>query len=225
MCRDNPDHVLSENIRNVMTGVLYPPDGKQAKSVVVTGASKGDGKTTLAVGVATCIANLGKKVMLIDANFRKPDIAKLFGLGNIPGLGDLLVYGDKPEEVAHYADTCDLTVLTAGTPPAQQSMVGSRKMQDLLDKFKQEYDYIIVDAPPLLLPEARILAPMADGVVCSFRAKSRDSRRSTVNQALGTLRRLGARTIGVALNGVNPRYDGFGKTQQTLNAYKADSKK
>jgi len=90
-------------------------------------------------------------------------------------------------------------------------------MKSILEQSGKRHDYVIVDAPPLMLADARMLAPMVDGVVCSFRALA--SRRAAVEESLATLRRLGARTIGVALMGVNPKLNGFKGSAKTLSAY------
>ena len=217
VCRDAPNSLFAENVRNVTAGVLYPSDGKPAKTVLVTSAAPGDGKTTLAVNLAVCIASLNKRVLLVDANFRKPDVARIFNLGNIPGLGDVLSYGDSPTQTIHQIDGTTLSILTAGTAPAQSGLLGSSRMRDLLGGLTAQHDYVIIDAPPLMLADARVLAPMVDGVVCSLRALS--SKRSAVDESIATLRRLGARTIGVTLTGVNPKYDGFGAAMKALSAY------
>jgi len=217
VCRDAPNSLFAENVRNVTAGVLYPSDGKPAKTVLVTSAAPGDGKTTLAVNLAVCIASLNKRVLLIDANFRKPDVARIFDLGNIPGLGDILSYGDAPVQTIHRIDGTSLSILTAGTAPAQSGFLGSSRMRELLDGFSSQHDYVIIDAPPLMLADARVLAPMVDGVVCSIRALS--SKRSALDESIATLRRLGARTIGVTLTGVNPKHDGFGAAMKALSAY------
>ena len=218
VCQSDPNSIFAENLRNVMAGVLYPTDGKPARTVLVTSAAPGDGKTIMAVNLATCIASLGKRVLLIDANFRKPDIASIFSLGNIPGLGDILAYGDSLAGTVHSGGATNLNVLTAGTPPPQPGLLGSSAMKEALEQFSAEHDYVIIDAPPLMLADARILAPLVDGVVCTFRALT--SRRSSVEDSLGTLRRLGARTIGIALTGVNIKHDGFGRTIKALKGYR-----
>lgn len=216
VCRSDPDSFFAEQVRNLTTGVLYPTDGKPVRTILITSAAPDDGKTTLAVNLATCIANLGKRVLLIDANFRKPDVAGIFKLGNIPGLGDVLAYGADLDEIVHPID--GLSVLTAGTPPPPgMHLLGSSAMKSLLEQSGERHDYVIVDAPPLMLADARMLAPMVDGVVCSFRALA--SRRAAVEESLATLRRLGARTIGVALMGVNPKLNGFKGSAKVLSAY------
>ena len=217
-CRHRPDSFFAEQIRNVMAGVLYPADGRPARSVLVTGAAPGDGKTTLAANLATCVAGLGKRVLLVDANFRKPDLARVFDLGNIPGLGDILTYGADPDEVIHRGQEPNLDILTAGSAPScSAGMLGSNAMRETLRWFGREYDYVIIDGPPLMLADARILAPLVDGVVCSFKALA--SQRGAVEQAISSLRRLGARTIGVALMGVDPRHISCQGTMKALDAY------
>ena len=218
VCRREPYSLFAEQLRNVMAGVLYPADGKPARTVLVTGAAPGDGKTTLAANLATCVAGLGKRVLLIDANFRKPDLARVFNLGNIPGLGDILAYGADPQQIVHHVDIPNLNVLSAGSPPScSAGMLGSNAMRETLKHFSAEYEYVIIDGPPLMLADARILAPMVDGVVCSFRALA--SQRAAVEQSITTLRRLGARTIGVALMGVSSKHVGYQAAIKALDAY------
>jgi len=210
--------LVAEEMRNLMAGVLYPADGKAARTVLVTGAAPGDGKTTVAANLAACVAGLGKNVLLIDANFRKPDIAVAFGLGNIPGLGDILAYGAEPGKVIRLTDIPCLSVLTAGSSPASSvDLLGSAPMRENLERFRSQYDYVFIDGPPLMLADARVMAPMVDGVVCVVRALA--SRRAAVHESLATLRRLGARTIGVALVGVHPKYNGYPLAARALNAY------
>lgn len=218
VCRHDPNSFFAEQLRNVMAGVLYPADGKAARSVLITGAAPGDGKTTLAANLATCVAGLGKRVLLVDANFRKPDLARVFDLGNIPGLGDILAYGADPGKVIHHDEAPNLDVLTAGSSPScSAGMLGSNAMRDALQRFNELYDYVIIDGPPLLLADARILAPMVDGVVCSFRTLT--TQRAAVEQSLTTLRRVGARIIGVALMGVSTKDISCSGTLKALDAY------
>jgi len=218
LCHSGAPSLAAEEVRNLMAGVLYPADAKPARTLLVTGAAPGDGRTTLAANLAACVAGLGKNVLLIDANFRKPDVAGLFGLGNIPGLGDILAYDADPAKVIRTTDIPCLSVLTAGSSPSDSvGLVGSGPMQDLLRWVRAQYDYVFIDAPPLMLADARVMAPMVDGVVCSFRALA--SRRAAVHECLATLRRLGARTIGVALIGVNPRHNGHRAAARALTTY------
>jgi len=215
VCVSDPGSLFAEQVRNVATGVLYPTDGKPAKTVLVTSAAPGDGKTTMAVNLATCISGLGKSVLLIDANFRKPDIAGVFRLGNIPGLGDILAYESSVADAAHTID--GVNIITAGTPPNHPGVLGASAMEELLKQAGKEHDYVIIDAPPLMLADARILAPMVDGVVCTFRALT--SRRGAVRESLSTLHRLGARTLGVVLTGVNIKHDGLDSKIRALDEY------
>jgi len=210
--------IVAEEIKNLMAGILYPADGREARTVLVTGAAPGDGKTTLAVNLAACVAGLGKTVLLIDANFRKPDVARVFQLGNIPGLGDILAYGADPAEVLRDTAVASLKVLTAGTtPPSSVDLLGSSAMKENLDRFKSQFDYVFIDGPPLILADARVMAPLVDGVVCAFRAM--ESRRPAVHDALATLRRLGARTLGVVLTCVPLKHNGYAMTARALSAY------
>ena len=218
LCHPGAQSLAAEEIRNLMAGILYPADGKPARTLLITGAAPGDGRTTIAVNLAAAVAGLGKNVLLVDANFRKPDVAGVFAFGNVPGLGDVLAYGADPAKVIRSTQLPCLSVLTAGTTPSDSvGLLGSGSMSSLLDRLRSEYDYVFIDAPPVVLADARVMAPMVDGVVCSFRALA--SRRAAVRECLTTLRRLGARTVGIALVGVNPKHNGHRAAVQMLTTY------
>jgi len=211
-CFYDSETVLAEEIRNVAAGLLHPADRRPLRTILVTSAGPAEGKTTLSVNLATCVSNAGKRALLIDANFRKPDIAAIFGLGNMPGLGDVLT-GD---EVVMLPEDSALSVLPAGTPPQHADLLASPAMEDLLRRMKADHDCVIIDAPPLTLAETRLLAPMADGVVLT--AKAFASRRSAVVSSVEILNRLGARPVGLVLLGARKERAAAG-TAQTLQAY------
>ena len=210
--------LVAEEIRNLMVRILSPADDQPVRTVLVTSVAPGDGKTTLSANLAACIASLGKKVVLVDASFRKPDVARLFGLDGGPGLGDALLNGHVLSEVIRSTPISGLSVIPAGSiPPDTVGVLGSSAMRDLLAELSSRYDHILLDGPPLMFADARILAPQVDGVVCSLRAVS--SRRVTAHECLATLRRLGARVLGMVLVGVRPEHNGYAATVAALRSY------
>jgi len=212
-CYCDSETYLAEKIRNVAAGILHSPDHRPVRSILVTSAGPAEGKTTLAANMASCIANAGKRALLIDANFRKPDIAGVFELGNVPGLGDVLT-GD---EVLMLPDDSALSILPAGTPPPHADLIASPAMKELLESVTADYDCVVIDGPPMTLAEARLLAPMVDGVVLT--AKAFASRRASVMSSIEVLGRLGAHTLGLVLIGCAPEDARTGEMTQTLQAY------
>ena len=209
---------VGEEMRNLIAGILHSNNGSPARTVLITGAGPGVGSTTVSGNLAACIATMGKRVLLVDANFRKPDAARLFGLERNPGLGNVLLNGTTAEDAVQATRISGLSVLTAGSiPSGYLELLGSRAMADLLSRLRDEYDFVFVDGPPLMLADARMIAPVVDGVVCVFRALT--SRRATVRECLETLEHLGARAIGVAVIGVPTRFNGYETAVNALDAY------
>ena len=193
----------AEDVRDLMVGVLYPADGRPAQTLLVTSAARGDGKTSLALNLAASIAALGKRVLVVDGDLRKPDLAATLGIASIPGLSDLMARAAEIQAACRGTGVPGLRVLLAGSPrPGAPAMLGTEGMRDALVALRAGYDHVLLDGPPLTAPETRVLAAMADGVILACMAGS--SRRKAVRAGIHALRRLGARLLGVALIGVPP---------------------
>lgn len=191
----------AEDMQDLMLSVLHPADGKPAHVLLVTSAGRGDGKTTLAVNLAACMAGLGKQVLLVDADSRKADVARALGVENVPGLSGLLAQGAELAAGIRATAIPGLAVLSAGSSPAGvAALLSSAAARDALAGLRSRYDHILLDGPPLAEPEARVLVSLADGIILTCRAGT--GRRRAVHTALRALRRLGARTLGVAVLGV-----------------------
>lgn len=214
----NAPRLVAEEVRNLVANLLSPSGGHPMRTVLVTGAAPGDGRTTLAVNVAACVTSVGKRVVLVDASFRKPDVAALFGAPVEPGLGEVLARRTQVADAIRNTGIPGLSILPAGSRPADTvGALGSETMQGLLDGLARQFDYVVVDGPPLMLADARILAPMVDAVVCALRAAN--SRRATATECLATLRRLGAKVLGMVLVGVRPEHNGYAATAAALHSY------
>ena len=219
LCPGNGERsAVAEEMRNLIAGILHSNNGSPARTVLITGAGPGVGNTTVAANVAASVAGTGKRVLLVDANFRKPDVARVFELAQAPGLGDVLGHGTLGGDAIQATKIAGLSVLTAGSFQAGYlELLGSRTMAELLNRLREEYDFVFIDGPPLMLSDARMIAPVVEGVVCVFRAMT--SRRATVRDCLETLEQLGARTIGVAVIGVPTRFNGYDTAVNALDAY------
>ena len=203
--------LLAECARTTLTSILLPSEDGQAPQVVVfTSPRSGDGKTTVACNLAIAMAEIGRKVLLIEGDLRRPRLHTVFGAPNHSGLSDLL-WTDIPLEtvpighLVHQTDVSGLSLLPGGNcrvTPA--NLFYSPRMKRLLNRFRKEFDMILIDAPPMIhLADARVLGRFADGVILVVRAGE-----TTTESALVARHRFeedGTRVLGTVLNSWNPR--------------------
>lgn len=203
--------LLAECARTTLTSILLPSEDGQAPQVIVfTSPRSGDGKTTVACNLSIAMAEIGRNVLLIEGDLRRPRLHKVFGAPNHSGLSDLL-WTDIPLEtvpighLVHQTDVSGLFLLPGGccrVTPA--NLFYSPRMKRLLNRFRKEFDMILIDAPPMIhLADARVLGRFADGVVLVVRAGE-----TTAESALFTRHRFeedGTRVLGTVLNSWNPR--------------------
>jgi polysaccharide biosynthesis transport protein len=192
-----------ESIRTLRNSILLPDFDRRIKSILITSAAPGEGKSTTAIHLAIAHAEQGKKTLIIDADLRRPSIHKKLGLSGVTGLSNVLL-GDIEWKHAllkteHWPD---LHILPAGTASRRASDLIGSMMIDILDEASKEYDLILVDAPPLLgFAEAMQIATAVDGVVVLTRAGQ--TSRKAVATLLATLDHLRGNVIGLVLNEVN----------------------
>lgn len=209
-----PNSSTIEAYRNIRTSLFFAGPADECRILLVTSGGPGDGKTTTACNLALVIAQSGKRVLLIDSDFRRPQIHRNFNLDNKKGLSSVLV-GECPFEEAIQKTVHDvniienLDILAAGpNPPNPTELIESSAMQKLLGRLRDQYDRVIVDTPPVLfVSDASVLATVSDGVVLVVRA-NRHTRAHAV-RARKQLERVNAHIIGGILNNVRvPRFGG-----------------
>jgi capsular exopolysaccharide synthesis family protein len=177
---------------------------QRLSSVLITSPLQGDGKSTIAANLAVTFARLCKRVLLIDANLRSPQIATLFKLPKHDGLSNLLDTSSQLPELLPIDSIPGLWVLPAGTATQNSlELLGSRRMVELIRVFQSCADVVIFDSPPLLYSDALVLAPQVDGVLL-VTSSGTTERKNTV-EAVDSLYLIGARVIGAVLNRVTPR--------------------
>ena len=188
------------------------------RSILVTSPGPGDGKTIVACNLAAGLALNGRKILLVDANFRRPALHGIFGVENDRGLGDVLTGNASLESVVHVTNVPNLSVLTTGPRPANPTeLLESQLLTDLIDGALEDYDHVVFDAGPILLvSETVALAPRVDGVVTVVRAKA--NSRGLLMRMRDTLKQLKAEHIGVVLNGVRHHTGGY-YARNTKNYY------
>lgn len=216
--RDAPKSLFAESIKTIRTGILLSGIDHPKKTLVVTSSVPGEGKSTVAIDLALAHAQT-KRVLLIDADMRRPSIAKVLGLDNThPGLSMLVLGMEELGNCVYKTEGSTLDVLTAGSiPPNPLELLLSEKFKELLAELGDKYDTIIIDSPPVqLVSDAVVLASMATGVV--FVLKADATPFQLARRAIRTLQRGGASIFGVVLNQANFRneeyyagYGGYGK--------------
>lgn len=213
--RDAPKSLFAESIKTIRTGILLSGIDHPKKTLVVTSSVPGEGKSTVAINLALAHAQT-KRVLLIDADMRRPSVAKVLGLDNThPGLSMLVLGMQTIDKCVYKIEGSTLEVLTAGSiPPNPLELLLSEKFKELLAKLSETYDTIIIDSPPVkLVSDAVILSSMATGVVFVLRADATPFQLARI--AIRSLQRGGASMFGVVLNQANFKneeyYGGYGK--------------
>ncbi len=197
-----------EAYRSLRTSIQYSGIDTELKSLVVTSSIPGEGKSTVAANLAKSFSEMNKKVLLIDADLRKPTIHKKLQLSNQVGLSDLIVQKLNPSEVIQKVED-QFDVLTAGKiPPNPAELVGSEKMSQLLSYLKETYDYIIIDTPPVLsVTDPQLLALKADGTLMVIREGK--ARQKLILNAYKELKKLNINVIGSILNDCGQKMGGY----------------
>ena len=218
---------FEEAVRTLRNTILLGDFDSRLRSVLVTSAGPGEGKTTASVHLAIAHAEQGKKTLLVDADLRRPSVHRRFGLTCPTGLSNVLT-DDTPwqETVVPIEGKPNLDIVPAGPPSHRASDLFGPRIGDLLDEFAKEYDLVILDAPPLLgFAEPLQMATVADGVLVISRAG--ETKRKAVSSVLSALARLRANVLGVVLNQVKRNtadgYSYYGYYASNYN-YTADNR-
>lgn len=201
---DDSRSPFSESINTIRTGLLFSNIDNPPKTILVTSATGSEGKSTMAINLAAAYSNLGK-TLLLEVDLRKPSIANSLNIKPKFGLTDLVTGSVTTESDIYYKDNNDqLNVITCGTIARNPlELLSSNKFELILEKLKQEFDYIILDGPPTLpVSDSCILANKVDGVI--FVAKAEDTRVKVAKEAVSRLQKLNANIIGAVLTVAEP---------------------
>lgn len=202
----SPQSLAAEAYRAIRTGILLSQAGEPPKTILVTSSQSSEGKTTSSVNLAASLASAGAKVALVDADLRRPTVLKHFNLDSSgPGLVEIITGQRTIEEVSIRDKVKRITVIPSGSiPPNPAELLGSLEMASIIDKLSIDYDYVIIDCPPVLpVTDAVILSRYVDGVVLVCRGAT--TPRRVIQDAKDRLLRVGARVLGVVLNDVDVR--------------------
>lgn len=191
----------AEAYRTLRTNLIFSPDLRGLRSLVVTSPSGVEGKTTTASNLAIAFAQKGMRVLLVDCDLRRPRLHTLFGTSREPGLSELLLGELAAEQVIRKTGVERLTLLAAGAPPrlSATDLLDGGIMRSLIDALSADFDMVILDTPPVLATvNAAVLGTQVDGVILVVRAGQTD--RDAARQALQQLAAVGANVLGAVLN-------------------------
>jgi len=199
-----PQSQMAESYRALRTSLLLSSLGAPPKIIMVTSALPQEGKTTTSINTAVVLAQKGVRVLLIDADLRRPSIHKTLGMGPRSGLSNILTGSSTIEQaITRSSILPNLFVLPSGTPPPNPAeLLASSNMRDALNKMREQYDHIVIDTPPSLsVTDAVVLSPRADAVMLVIR--SGQTTKQALRRSRDVLTQVNARLIGVLLNAVD----------------------
>ncbi|PTL37373.1 CpsD/CapB family tyrosine-protein kinase [Alkalicoccus saliphilus] len=203
-----PKSPVAEQYRTIRTNLQYATLDP-ARKIVVTSTAPSEGKSTTAANVATMLSQQDKRVLLIDADLRKPTTHYTFTLENHVGLTTMLIHQTKLDRTAQKTAVPYLDVLTSGPiPPKPAELLGSERMDWLLETAQEEYDYVVMDTPPILaVTDAQVLSTKSDGVILV--AGSGSTKQDDAVKAKELLTNVSANILGVVLNKRQKKQGGY----------------
>ena len=198
---EKSNFAVTEAYKTLRTNVYFYLRGEGCKKLCITSDGAGEGKSITALNLSISFAQAGKRVLLLEADMRRPSIGRLLKQKSAPGLSDMLA-GLADEQSAVRKDVFPgLDILFAGEiPPNPSELLQSKEMDALLNKFAEKYDYIIVDTPPLgVVTDASLVASKTDGTLLVVRQGY--AKRTAVGKNIKQLEIAGANIIGFVYNG------------------------
>jgi len=207
---EHPDTISADAIRRVITRIIYPPEGSaELNTCLVTSASRGDGKTTTSCNLAIALAQANRRVLLVDLSARRPNVEKRLGMEPAEGLSEILSGDIRTEDAIRDTPFPNLFVLGPGlNGNSLAGQLASRVAVEFLERAEEAFEHVIIDTPPvLLMSDAKLLAPVVDGVIVIV--GSEVSMLGMVRRSLRDLQQIGANVIGVVLNRVKHMPGGY----------------
>ncbi len=215
-----PKSQVAEAFRAVRTALYFNAQGKRSTIIQVTSPTPGDGKSTTAANIAVSIAQSGKRVLIVDADMRRPRVGKIFGIESKEGFATVLSGESFWKDVIFDVEEIEgLSCMPCGLKPSNPAeLATSPQVKQLIEQMRAEFDFVIIDTPPLLaVTDPCPIATRVDGVVLTMRIKK--NVRVSAERSVDILRNIGANIVGVVVNGVGAQ-SGYG-SQYTYGAYRA----
>ena len=208
-----PQSLVAEAFRRARTNLQFSGPVETRRTLLITSPGPGDGKSAVAINLATTIAHGNLKVLLVDCNFRRPALRGAYPGTRPEGLSNILIGQGSLDEYVTKTDLPTLDVLTSGPmPPTPAELLSSDQMRKFIKQASERYDRVLLDGPPtLLISDATVLATLVDGVLLVSRAE--ENTRGVLRRAREQLVGLNVRIVGAILNGVKVKAGGYFKQQ------------
>jgi capsular exopolysaccharide synthesis family protein len=222
-----PQSQMAESYRALRTSLLLSSIGAPPKVILVTSARPQEGKTTTAINSAIVLAQKGVRVLLMDADLRRPNIHKTLGMGAGSGLSNVLTGSATLKQTLSVSPVLpNLYVLPAGSlPPNPAELLASQNMKDVLDELRGQFDHIVIDTPPTLsVTDAVVLSPRVDAIILVIR--SGHTTKQALRRSRDILMQVNAHVTGVLLNAVDlnsPDYYYYYEYQGKYSQYYQES--
>jgi capsular exopolysaccharide synthesis family protein len=204
----DPNSAASEAYRTLRTNLLYAYVDDPPKAIVITSPGPKEGKSTVCANLGVVLAQASKSTLIMDCDFRKPALHKFFGLRNLHGVVEVLGGERGLQEV--WAEPVEgLKVVPVGhIPPNPTELLGTRRFSEFLAEVRQDFDNVLIDAPPTgLVSDPAILAAQGDGVLLTLDAQS--TRKGAVRRAMHNLEAVGANVLGTVMNNIKAPQGGY----------------
>ena len=194
---------LQEAYKTLRTNIRFFLRGTDCKKICITSSNAGEGKSITLLNLAISFAEAGKKVLLVDADLRRPALARLLGEKATPGLSNILAELCNEDETIRKEVYPNLDVIFSGdVPPNPSELLSSERMQRFIEIVSNRYDYVLIDTPPVnVVSDSCVVANLADGVL--LLARQGRTRKDSVKKAVAHLQLTGANILGYILNGVD----------------------
>jgi capsular exopolysaccharide synthesis family protein len=196
---------FAEAYRALRANISFSSIDRPVKTILVTSAAPREGKTTTVINLGIIMAQAGTRVLIVDADFRRPSLHHIFGFlpngkKTLPGLSNLIVGNSRLEDVRLPSGFARVSLVPAGiAPPNPNELISSQRMKNVISDLAEDADFVLIDSPPCLLySDAYLLAPLTDGVLYVVRAGSQD--KSAQRRVQRQLQQAKARMLGVVFN-------------------------
>ena len=208
--QNDPKNPAAEAYRVIRTSVQFAQAGKELQTIALTSCTPNEGKSTTIANLAVVLTQAGKSVLLIDCDMRNPTVHKNFNLSNKVGLSSCISMGTEVADAVQATGIEGLDALTAGViPPNPSELLGSERMQNILQRAKEEYDYVLIDTPPVLpVTDSLVLGSMVDGLILVI--DSGEIKVEMAREVKNQLVHAGANILGGVLNKVRSEHHGYG---------------
>jgi len=201
---------VKESYKELRTNVMFSLTGDNCKKIAITSSIAAEGKSTTCFNLAITFAETGAKILVIDCDLRRPNIGRLLNKTKEDGLSNTLIKPEILDNIIYKSPYDNLDVIFAGKiPPNPTELLSSKTMEDIIAKLSENYDYIFLDTPPIAaVTDAAVISKLVDGMIVVVRQGV--AERPIIVDAMNKLEFVGAKIIGLVLNGVSVGSGNYG---------------